>query len=534
MPYSATLDDADAPDRSRYVDSVPALLHEIVAEAAASDPDGLAVVFGTDRLSFAELDDRVNRLAGALRRFAQGGDRVAIVSPNVPAWIECYYAVPLAGLVVAFVNHRLSPAQMIDAIAAAEPAVLIGGPEELADMRAVKADLAVPTVVALGPPLAGDITYESLLAHHRAPPPTTGLSPDDTAWLIATSGTSGTPKQVELSHRNLLAAVRATASVRTIANDDTYLFPFPLCHVAGYNVLLFHRYARPMVLLPRFDPELVVQAAATHEPTVLSVAPTMLHVLVDHLESTGERMPTLRSISYGASPITPSLLRRADAVLGTDFNQGYGMTELAGNAVFLDPEDHRRGLGGEAHLLASAGRPNEFAAIRIIDDGGHDVMPGSTGEIAVRGDQVMKGYWRSPEANRESFAGDWLRTGDIGRIDQDGYLFVIDRKKDVIITGGENVSSREVEDALATHPDVGQVAVIGVPDPRWGESVCAVVVPRDGSDLAESDVIEYGRTAVGGFKKPTRAIFIAELPRNPSGKILKRELRAMAAKRLGT
>ncbi|MEO9224445.1 MAG: AMP-binding protein, partial [Acidimicrobiales bacterium] len=282
-----------------------------------------------------------------------------------------------------------------------------------------------------------------------------------------------------------------------------------------------------------FDPGLVVQAGAVHEATVLSVAPTMLHVLVDHLESTGERMPSLRSISYGASPITPSILRRADAVFAADFNQGYGMTELAGNAVFLDPDDHRRGLGDEPQLLASAGRPTEFAEIRILDDDGHDVASGSTGEIAVRGEQVMKGYWRSQETNRESFVGDWFRTGDIGRLDADGYLFVIDRKKDVIITGGENVSSREVEDAIATHPDVGEVAVIGVPDPRWGESVCAVVVPRNGADLAETDVIAYGRTAIGGFKKPTRAIFIDELPRNPSGKVLKRELRELAARQLG-
>lgn len=492
------------------------------------DPERPALVAGGIRRSFGELALRVDRLAGALCTLAQPGARVAIVGPNVPAWVECYYAAPRVGMRLAFVNHRLSRSQMLDAVRSVRPTVLIAGTEELALLEATGSPdgIGVPSVM----PLGGDL-YEALIdAGHPTPP--VECEPTDTAWLIATSGTSGLPKQVALSHRNLLVAGEVTSAMRPTEPGDVYLFPFPLCHVAGYNVLQTHANGLPVVLMERFDAEQFVALTHTHSVTTTSLAPTMIHALVDLLEATGERLPELRAVSYGSGPIAPSLLRRAMALLDVDFQQGYGMTELAGNAAFLSGADHRRALSAAPRLLHAAGRVGPGVELRIVDDEGNEVSAGGAGEIAVRGALVMQGYWEAPAANAEAFIDGWFRTGDVGRVDADGYLYVIDRKKDIIITGGENVSSREVEDLLVGHPAIREAAVVGVADERWGEAVCAVVVASPGSVVDPDDVLRYGRDAIGGFKKPRHAVVVDSLPRNASGKVLKRELRSLAAAKL--
>lgn len=509
------------------------LLDDVVALAARDEPDVTALVFGDERTTFAQLDARVGHLATALARWASPGDRVAVVAGNDPAWVDCYYGVPRAGLVLALLNHRLGTGQLRASIDRARPSVLVIGQAELEALRAHGwGDGLAPVVVVLGRS-TGAIPYTDLIA--GAPAPTGdgavgGRRASDTAWLLPTSGTSGTPKWVELSHANLAAAVAGTAAVRPLRDTDSYLSPFPLCHVAGYNVVLFHAHRLPVVLLARFDPADFTRHVAVHRASVASLAPTMLHDLLDHLDRTGEAVDPLRAITYGASPISPSLLARALATLDVDLHQGYGMTELAGNAVFLGPDDHRRALADAPHLLRAAGRPGPEVAIRLLDDDGAAVAAGEDGEIGVRAPQVMKGYWEAPAANAEAFTDDgWFRTGDIGRWDDEGYLYIVDRKKDVIVSGGENVSSRLVEDHLATHPAVADVAVVGVPDDRWGEVVCAVVVPRPGSGLDEAGVLAHGRAAIGGYQQPRRVVLVDQLPRNASGKVLKAELRARIA-----
>lgn len=501
-------------------------LHELLTLA---DPARPALIAGDDRYTFGELAQRAGRLAGALSAMAGPGERIAVVGPNVPAWVECYYAVPRAGMQLAFVNHRLAPHQMLDAVRAVRPAVLFGGADELAVLEGAAGvdGIGVRTVL----PLGGD-AYEALMDLGHPAPPFEGDALD-TAWLIATSGTSGLPKQVALSHENLLVAGEVTSAMRPNRAGDVYLFPFPLCHVAGYNALQTHAQGLPVVLMERFDAERFVELTHVHGVTITSLAPTMIHGLVDLLEATGERLPELRAVSYGSGPIAPTLLRRAMALLDVDFQQGYGMTELAGNVAFLSGDDHRRALADAPRLLQAAGRAGPGVGLRILDNEGAEAPEGEPGEIAVRGAQVMRGYWEAPDTDAEVFVDGWFRTGDVGRVDADGYLYVIDRKKDIIITGGENVSSREVEDLLVQHPAIREAAVVGVPDERWGEAVCAVVVGAAGATVAPEEIVRFGREAIGGFKKPRHAVVVEALPRNASGKVLKRELRTLAAERLG-
>ena len=258
----------------------------------------------------------------------------------------------------------------------------------------------------------------------------------------------------------------------------------------------------------------------------------MLAMLLDHPERTPASLAGLRQISYGASAMPLDLLRRVlDELPGCGLAQGYGMTELSGNAVFLTPEDHRRAADGEPHLLSAAGRPGPLVGLRIVDDRDEDVATGQPGEILVRGDQVCDGYWQDRAATEASRLGPWLRTGDVGRL-VDGILHIVDRKKDLIITGGENVASREVEDLLSTHPEVGQVAVVGVPDERWGETVCAVVVAATGSIDAD-ELIRWTDGRLAGFKRPRKVIVVEQLPLNASGKVDKAIVRAHALSALG-
>jgi acyl-CoA synthetase (AMP-forming)/AMP-acid ligase II len=290
------------------------------------------------------------------------------------------------------------------------------------------------------------------------------------------------------------------------------------------------------VLLDRFEPKTFCAAIAAQRATSTSLAATMLAALLDYVDANPSALAdlrTLRSIAYGAAPMPPSLLHRADALLGVDFAQGYGMTELSGNAVFLDAEAHRQGLAGDGGLLAAAGKPAPGVELRIADADDVDVQPGEVGEILVRADQMMIGYLDDLEASESALRGGWLHTGDIGRIDSGGFLHVVDRSKDIIITGGENVSSREVEDVVAAFPGVLRVAVVGVPDPTWGENVCAVIVASDNNRPDSAELVAFVRSRLAGFKVPRHVVFVVELPVNAAGKVLKAQLRARLAKEIG-
>jgi acyl-CoA synthetase (AMP-forming)/AMP-acid ligase II len=483
------------------------LLHEILTFAATRTPDATALTVGDVTRTFAELEDRVARLAGVLAANATAGDRVAMVADNCEAWVECYYGVPRAGLVLTPINQRLTPAEQADLLALAEPTVLIGERARL-DALAPLAD-RFPSVQIVA--AVDEDGWDAMLAVATPLGSLPDQRPEDPAWLLFTSGTTGRPKGAVLTHTSLVTAVVGTAFGRPVHGDDVFATAFPMCHVAGFNVLVFHLWGRPAVVLGRFRAEEFAEVVATHSVTATSLAPTMLVSLLDHLDATGTELPTLRLVGYGAAPIPPAVLRRAVDRLGVTFSGSYGMTELSGAAAF-------------------EGLPHPLVSFRVVDDAMVDVAPGEVGEIVVRGDQVTAGYWRDPVATAEAFAGGWFHTGDLGRWEGDR-LLIVDRSKDVIITGGENVMSREVEDVLHDHPAVASVAVVGVPDDYWGEAICAIVEVR--AEVTAVELIAHVGERLAGFKKPKHVVFVEALPVNASGKILKAELRRLAAEHLG-
>jgi acyl-CoA synthetase (AMP-forming)/AMP-acid ligase II len=491
-------------------------LDEMLHAAVARAPDAPALVTEAGTVTFAELEQRVQRVAARVAGVTAPGDRVAILSENRAEYVEHYYGVPAAGRVLVPLNHRLHPEEWHRALTRAGARMLVGEAELLDRLGPPGPASPVETVVDLDaapppgpapPPGAAD----------PAPPATA------TAWLVGTSGTTGHPKLAALTHASLLAAADATLQARPVHDDDVLLTPFPLCHVAGYNVLVLHRRARPVVLMRRFDPAHLAALVRAHHVTMLSLAPTMLAMLLDHPDVDDADLATVRALGYGASAIPAPVLRAAVDRWDWDLSQGYGMTEMSGNGVFLGPDEHRRAAAGDERLLRAAGVPAPGVDVALA---------AGTGEILVRAPQVMAGYWDDPDATRAAVDEDgWLHTGDVGRVDADGLLSVVDRVKDVIVSGGENVASREVEDVLHDHPAVADVAVIGLPDARWGERVTAVVVARAGHTVDPAELVALARAHLAGFKTPREVVLVDALPRNAAGKVLKQQLREALAAR---
>lgn len=485
------------------------LLHDVLTAAAERAPDTAAVITHGESVTFAELAARVDRRAAEISAMSKPGDRIAVLAANRVEYVELYYAAPLAGRVLVPLNHRLHPQEWLATLGAADASMLYGE-RELLDrclQTAESTDLVRHVLTFDGPGHAPSAPDETTLF---LPPPRT---PADIAWLIGTSGTTGSPKLTMLSDANLLAAVDATLPARPVGGDDVLLTPFPLCHVAGYNVLVLHRRARPIVVQRSFDPVGLAHLVKEHGVTMLSLAPTMIAMLLEHPEIDDRDLASVRALGYGASPIPGPILRRVVDRWGWDCSQGFGMTELGGNALFLGPDEHRRAAAGDERLLTAAGTPAPGVEVRL----------GADDELLVRAPQVMRGYWNDPDATAAAIVDGWLHTGDVARIDDDGVVSIVDRKKDVIVSGGENVASRDVEEVLHAHPAVADVAVIGLPDPRWGERVCAVVVAREAVDAAV--LIDHCRTQLAGFKRPRQIEFVQALPRNGSGKVLKHQLR---------
>ncbi|WP_454790477.1 AMP-binding protein [Mycolicibacterium lutetiense] len=492
------------------------VLHKLITAAAASAPQRRAVVTddGTTA-TFAEFDRQIRGVAGWVAARTAPGDRVAVVADNSAAYAQLYYAVPRSGRVLTLINQRLSPTEQAAQLATAAPSLLLG------DERYLSA------LAGAGALVEQAIAFESTqwqAAPVSALPFDDDSGPDDPAWLLFTSGSTGVPKAVVHSHRSILTAVRGSVEGRSVPSGGVYLLPFPMCHIAGYNMLVQHAVAATVVLCAQFRPEGFAQLVRTHGVTSCSLAPTMLHSLLGHLNRTGTDLPSLRAVAYGSAAMPLDLLRRAIETLGVDFHQGYGMTETGGNITFLGPDDHRAGAADRPELLTSAGYPHRDVEIGIAAPSGDLLPPGQVGEILVRGAQVTPGYWPDGVSTDDG----WLHTGDVGRTDADGRLFVVDRLKDIIVTGGENVSSREVEDALSGHPGVDQVAVVAVPDDYWGEAVCAVVVPSPGRRPTADELISHVRGTIAGFKRPRVVLFTEALPLTGNGKIAKERVRAFA------
>lgn len=487
-------------------------LADIPARQARLRPRAPALLWRGEATSYAGLWRRASRLAGQLAARGRPGDRVAVLAWNCPEYLDLIYAAAAAGRVLVPLNARLAPAEWIYQLETAGVDTLFGDRDLLAALAAHPDRPRGLETVPLGE-APGDWPTAAL------PPVAAG----DPAWILFTSGSTGRPKGAVLSHRAFLAGLESAALGRPVRPSDRYFYPFPLFHVAAHNVLLQHRHGAAVVLAPRFDAGETLAACREQGVTTLSLAPTMIAMLLDHPDFSPEDLATVRTIGYGASAMPESLLRRLLAQTGVGLCQSYGMTELCGSVAFLTPADHRRAAGEQPGLLRSVGRPLPTAEIRLVDGRGADCAPGEAGEVLVRAAQCMDGYWRRGEESAAALAGGWLHTGDIGRFDEAGYLYLVDRKKDMIISGGENVASREVEEVLRGHPAVRDCAVIGLPDPRWGEAVSAVV--QLDRETPDAELTAHCRASLAGYKTPRRWYRVGALPLNAAGKVDKPLLR---------
>ncbi|HEU4842089.1 MAG TPA: long-chain-fatty-acid--CoA ligase [Ilumatobacteraceae bacterium] len=505
------------------------LLSDVLRRAGHKFTDRPAVVTTTRSMTYGELRDDANRLANALRAVAAPGDRIAILAENIPEYVVCYYGVPTAGMALTFLNYRLHPREWVWILNNAGATGLVVQAAFYDALAPHLGELATTPHVWIVPDdagsRAGHPTFDDLLAGGAADEPPRDADEDDTAWLIYTSGTTGFPKGAMLTHRSILEAVKATMVEAEPTDRDRSLLAFPLCHVAGYGVPAMNLRGGTIVVPTSFEPEQWMALVDEHEITSTAVAPTMLQMILQHPKIDDYSLRSLRSIGYGAAAMPVEVLRRAIERFGPSVASGFGMTELSGNVLTFKKEAHVRAVNGEEHLLASCGVPMALADVMVVDDDFVECPPGQVGEIVVRGDQVLKGYFGNPEATAAAFHGEWFKTGDMARRDEEGFFYIVDRKKDMIITGGENVYSREVEEALYLHPGVAEAAVIGIPDETWGENVTAVIVARAGTTITEAEIVATVRDRLAGYKKPKAVHFIDEMPKTVSGKILKRELR---------
>ncbi|GAA0928259.1 long-chain fatty acid--CoA ligase [Kribbella koreensis] len=493
--------------------------------AVQQQPDAVMTICGERRRTFAEVAERVSRLAGALQGLGvRSRDRVGILALNSDRYHEYLLAVPWAGAVLNPVNIRWSPAEIAYSLADCDTRVLFVDEAFVPLLPTLYS--AVPglrTVIYLGegPAPDGTLDYESLIAGAQ-PVADTCLGGDALAGVFYTGGTTGSPKGVMLSHTNLATSwlgSAATGCLPTRASRSLHCAPmFHLAALAvwGSTLLL----AGSHVFVPSFKTESVFEAIAAHRVTDVLVVPTMIQLLVDDPRIGEYDLTSLRAVLYGASPIPAAVLERAMRRLpAATFTQAYGLTETAPIVTVLTPDDHRNGL------LRSAGQAAPHSELRIVDADSNQVPTATIGEITVRGDHLMAGYWGKPAETAAVLRNGWLHTGDAGYLDDQGYLYIVDRLKDMIVTGGENVYSAEVENAIARHPAVAQCAVIGVPDTEWGERVHAVVVPAPGQTPTLEDLREHTKTFIAGYKAPRSLDLVEALPVSGAGKILKRELR---------
>ncbi|MGJ5748973.1 fatty-acyl-CoA synthase [Streptomyces puniciscabiei] len=484
------------------------------ARRARKTPHRTALIHGERSTDYRTLHARVTRLAHALRaRGVRRGDRIAHLGPNHPAYLETLFAAGTLGAVFVPLNTRLAGPEIAFQLADSGAKALIHGPAHAGLVAGLADETDVRTFLEIGD------AYEEALASASQEPIDEPVTPDDTCIIMYTSGTTGRPKGAMLTHGNLTwNAVNVLVDHDLIA-DERALVSAPLFHTAGLNMLALPVLLKggTCVLEEAFDPGTTLDLVERHRITFMFGVPTMFDQVARHPRWADADLSSLRILTCGGSPV-PTPLIAAYQQRGLTFLQGYGMTEAAPGTLFLDAE-HAVGKAG------SAGVPHFFSDVRVVRPDLTPVGVGETGEIVVRGPHVMPGYWGLPEETEAAFADGWFRSGDAARVDEDGYVYVVDRIKDMIISGGENIYPAEIEDILLAHPGIAECAVIGVPDDKWGEVPRAVVVPAPGAELDPDEVLAALSGRLAKYKIPKSVVVTDELPRTASGKLLKSRVR---------
>jgi long-chain acyl-CoA synthetase len=489
-------------------------LGELLRERAAAHPDRDAIIIGHERISYREADRRANRVAnGLLAAGLKPGARIALLDKNDANYFELQFGCAKAGMVLVPINWRLAPPEIAFIVKDAKSAMLFYGPEFVPVVDAIKGELGNVPLVPVG--VAGRDGYAAWRDRQSDAEPQTRTTPDDTVLQLYTSGTTGRAKGVQLCARGLLISLPGFEEIGVCRDDDIYLLPMPFFHIGGSAMaILAVATGCPSVVIRDLDPKVLLEAIATHRATLMFLVPAVILFMLNVPNIGDIDLSSLRLILYGGSPIPVALLKRAMAVFKCGFGQVYGMTEAHGTITYLGAEDHDP---DNAARLKSCGRAIPDVEMRVVDGDDNEVPDGKVGEIVCRAVKVMSGYWNRPEENARTIRGGWFHTGDAGYRDADGYYYIHDRVKDMIVSGGENIYPAEVENALYGHPAIQDVAVIGVPDDKWGESVKACVVLKPGATATADDIIAFARARIGGFKLPRSVDFMTELPRNATG-----------------
>jgi len=507
-----------------------ATLPQALRHFAATRGDAVAYDFEGRHTTYAEFDRHTDRVAQALRADGVGaGDRIAYVGKNSDRYFELWLGAAKLGAVMAPISWRLAPPEVAFIAGHCDAVLLFAGPESAALVRELLPGLPMARkVIAMEGGQADWPAYADWRDAQPATPVDHTAAPHDVVLQLYTSGTTGRPKGAMLTHRNLSAGTLASETENIPWSrwsvDDVSLVAMPVAHIGGSGWGLRNLLSGAKGVIAReFDPRAVLDFIERDRVSKLFLVPAAMQIVLRDPRARQVDYSRLKYLLYGAAPIPAALLREGIEVFGCGFAQQYGMTETTGTVVALPPEDHTT---EDVPRMRAAGKPLPGVEVVVVDWEGRRLPPGEVGELMIRSPQNMAGYWKQPDETARTIDADgWLRTGDAGYLDADGYVYIHDRVKDMIISGGENVYPAEVESAIYGHPHVADVAVIGVPDEKWGEAVKAIVVPRPGVQPEREAIIAWARQRLAGFKIPKTIDFVDALPRNPSGKLLRRKLR---------
>jgi acyl-CoA synthetase (AMP-forming)/AMP-acid ligase II len=499
-------------------------------------PNRDLIVFENKRFTFAQIDERVNRLANSLRDRGIGrGDRIGMLQVNCNQYVEIYFAAAKLGAIFVPLNFRAKAEELSYMIVNAEAKILFMGNRYMDIVRQMRAQLpCLKECITLDGGVEGWTDYQELMSGGSPAELITDMGDEDVTILLYTAGTTGRPKGVPLRHNNLVTYMLENVDPADPDISERNLLTVPLYHVAGIQAMLAAVYGgRTLLMMKQFETEEWLMTVQKEKATRAMLVPTMLKWVIDHSDFDSYDLSSLTVISYGAAPMPYEVISKAiEKFPGVRFINAFGQTETGSTVTSLGPEDHVIEGNEEERqkkrnrLKSSVGRPLSGVEIQIVDEKGRVLPSHEVGEIWARGPWIMKGYWGDTEKTEEVFTDEgWLRTGDRGWMDEDGYIFLAGRGDDMIIRGGENISPGEVENIIESHPKVDEAAVIGIPDPEWGQQVMAVVVLKGASECTNEEIIDYCRGKLAGFKRPESVIFVNELPRNSVGKILKKELR---------